>query len=102
MSIHQAACRAVVYNNFMNDDIIQDLKQFITTTVSQTERRLGGRMDNLEQKFDNLERKVDNLELKVDQGFADVAELIDTRVEPVEQEVADHGQRITKLESAKV
>lgn len=93
----------------MNDDTIQDLKQFIEATVSQSEQRLknelteelGGRISRVDQGLEKLEHKFDNLELKVDQGFADVAELIDTRVEPVEQEVADHGQRITKLESAK-
>lgn len=84
----------------MYDDQLQDLKQFITATVSQQTDDIRQDLTRLEHKFDNLEHKFENLEQKVDKGFADLTEIIDNRVEPVEQEVADHKQRITKLESA--
>lgn len=73
----------------MDNDQIQDLKQFITATVSQTEQRLGELMDN-------LENKVEDMRQEMQEGFAGVGDAISGANDQLE----DHEQRITKLESA--
>lgn len=84
----------------MNDDVIQDLKQFITSTVSQQtadlhedfdklDNRLTTRMDGLEAKFDKLEVKIDDVDAKVD-----------TILEAVGDRLDNHEVRIQKLETA--
>lgn len=86
----------------MNDDIIHDLKQFITATVSQvvssavTEQTadLSQRFDKLETRFDKLEVKVDKLETKID----DVDAKTDAILEAVGDRLDNHETRITKLE----
>lgn len=100
----------------MNDDQLDDLKQFVAATVSQSEQRLtndlGGRIDGLEtkvssldDKVSSLETKVSSLEAKVDSGFAGVGEAIeqihlqaDERTQQHEQRHAIVDQRLTKLE----
>jgi len=47
----------------VDDDQLDDLKQFVSATVSQTEAR--------------LTEKIDKLEQKVDDGFAGVGEAIE-------------------------
>ena len=67
----------------MNDEQLDDFKQYLDARISQSEALIGGRLDNLEEKVDNLEAKVDKLEEKVDQiqqdmeaGFEGVGEAI--------------------------
>jgi len=64
----------------MDENQLDDLKQFITATVSQTETRLVGRLENLEQK--------------VDDGFAGIGEAI----EQINEQHAGTERRLTKLE----
>jgi archaellum component FlaC len=70
----------------MQDDQIDDLKQFITTTVSQQltdfEQRLNGRIDGLEKKMD--------------EGFAGVGDAISE----INDKIENHDTRLTNLESA--
>lgn len=81
----------------MNDDQLDDLKQFITSTMSQSEQRikdelrdeLGGKIDRLESKVDKVEGKVDEANLKLDTVMSTTGE----RLEEVET-------RLTKLEAA--
>lgn len=75
----------------MNDDQLDDLKQYIAATVSQTEQRLGGRiggvesrldgvesrLDGVESRLGGVESRLDRLETKVDDGFAGVGEAIE-------------------------
>ena len=65
----------------MDDDQLDELKQFITATASQSEVRLVSRIDGVEQKLelriDRLEQKLAVLEQKVDYGFAEVGEAIE-------------------------
>lgn len=61
----------------MNDNLLDDLKQFITATFSQTEARITGRIDNLDKK--------------VDDGFAGIGEAFDDLNKQVDE-------RLTKLE----
>ena len=75
----------------MNEEQFDDLKQFIASTVSQSETR--------------LEAKIDRLEATVDDGFAgvgkaidDLGEDLDKRFDAQQSLVEDHESRITKLE----
>jgi hypothetical protein len=77
----------------MDDDQLDDLKQFITTTVSQTEARLTERIDKLETKVDKLEVK---LETKID----DVDAKADAILEAVGESFDNHEVRIKKLETS--
>lgn len=86
----------------MNTDQLDDLKQFITATVSQSEarleERLGGRIDSLEQKVDD---GFVRLEAKMDDGFAgigDAIEAIHLRIDDNETSIDKHDKRLTKLE----
>lgn len=51
----------LVYNRRVNEDQINDLKQFIASTVSQATADLATKDD-----VKNVENKVDDLDLKVD------------------------------------
>lgn len=66
----------------MNDEQFDDLKQFIETTVSQTEDRLNDRLDELDKKIDD--------------GFAGIGDVVNT----VNEGLDDHETRITTLEQA--
>lgn len=72
------------YHEGMTEEIVTDLKQFITATVSQQTTELGQRIDNLEHKVDSLT------------GF--VIEAIDTSNEETGKQLKNHERRITKLE----
>ncbi len=74
----------------MNGDQLQDLKQFINATVSQ---QLAGVKKE-------IVTDIESLKTEMNKGFADMAEILDTRVEPAEEQLANHEQRITRLESA--
>jgi hypothetical protein len=49
----------------MNDDTIQDLKQFIAATVSQQTVQIVGRLDKVYGRLDRIETKIDNLSISV-------------------------------------
>jgi hypothetical protein len=68
----------------MNDTQIDDLKQFITATVSQTESRLESRLGG----------KIDRLEKKVDDGFAAIGDIITD----LQDQHDNHEKRLTTLE----
>jgi hypothetical protein len=84
----------------MNDDVIQDLKQFIATTVSQ---QLSSVHTEIKQLDDKLTARIDDLDTKltarIDDLSASVAEAMDTHGEVTEAQLSDHEQRITKLET---
>lgn len=75
----------------MNDEQMDDLKQFISSTVSQTEQRLGERIDGVEQRLDRMQTEME-------QGFAGVGEAIDAIHERMEEYEKQTGTRLTKLE----
>lgn len=75
----------------MNDDQLDDLKQFISATVSQTEQRLGEQIDGVDQRLDRLEQEVDN-------GFAGVGEAIDAIYDSINTHENGTDIRLTKLE----
>ena len=82
-----------------NEELLQDLKQFIATTVSQqvtgVEQRLGERIDNVEER---LSKRIDGLEQKLDHVQDAVAEAISGTNEAVDTTLSDHEQRLRRLE----
>lgn len=91
------------------DDKFDDLKQFLTVSLSQTEARLSERVDQLEEKvdrldhdlnskIDSLDSKVDSLAMQMQDGFAGIADI----VEDHNKQLDNHRQRITKLKQQAV
>ena len=70
----------------MNDEVIEDLKQFISTTVGQSRAQLSQRLDALTKE--------------VREGFAGVGDVIESHSKETDEQLADHEQRITSLEEA--
>ena len=77
----------------MNEEVINDLKQFISATVSQ---QFAVSADDV--KTDIL-KEVRNLDAKIDTISSAIAEVLDTNNEVVETQLKYHESRITKLES---
>lgn len=76
----------------MNEDIINDLKQFISATVSQATAHLATKddLENLESRFSQLEHRMDKRFDDLDLKFSTIA---DAHAEMPE----DHDNRIKKL-----
>ncbi len=70
----------------MNDQQMEDLKQFIDGRISQSEARFDGRIDDLRQEVESLRQEMLD-------GFAGVGEAI----EEINKQV---DERLTKLEQA--
>ena len=71
-----------------NEELFEDFKQFISTTVSQSEKRLRADMVELE---DRLDQKLDTIQAAVAEALTQTNETLDTTVQ-------DHEHRITRLE----
>ncbi len=80
----------------MDDAAIEDLKQFIATTIRQ---EISSAFDNPEGKVAKIEDKLNKLDQKVDEGFAGVGEAMSDMAESVDKTLDDHEQRIRALES---
>jgi hypothetical protein len=78
----------------MKTDELDDLKQFMTALISQTEIRLGDRIDSLEVRFDKLEGRLDGLAADMKSGFDGIANIIEAH----NTQLDDHEERLTKLE----
>lgn len=72
----------------MNDDVIQDLKQFIAATVAQQVSDVRADIKNLDEK---LNSRIDNLE-------QNIADAMDTNNDETFTQLKDHEKRITLLE----
>lgn len=72
-------CRILAH--MTNEELFEDLKQFIATTVSQ-------QMSQLEERLD---RKLDDVQ-------AAIADTLGTTTERLEDSVQNHEHRITRLE----
>lgn len=76
----------------MNEDQLDDLKQFIAATVLQTEKRLKGKISNVRSELAGLHDEIAD-------GFAGVGEAI----EAINNQIGDHetktDKRLTKLEN---
>ena len=69
----------------MNDEQIDDLKQFIAATISQTEA--------------NLENKIDLLRKDMQDGFAGVGEVIEELQNRYDKKHTIVDRRLAKLEA---
>jgi len=75
----------------MNDQQLEDLKQFIDGRISQTEARFDEKLGTLETKMGSLDSKLEELRKEMLNGFTGVGEAID--------EINKHfDERISKLE----
>lgn len=82
----------------MQDEQLEDLKQFIGATVSQSEERLRAEISRVEGKVDGLEGRVDGLRQEMLDGFSGVGEAIDELHKEIEERASVTDQRLTKLE----
>lgn len=86
----------------MKTDELDDLKQFMTTLISQTETRLGDRIDRLEVRFDQLDERLtgrmDSLAADMKSGFDGIASIIETH----NTQLDDHEELLTKLKQQAV
>lgn len=84
----------------MKDEQLDDLKQFISSQISQSEIRIkkdiietvDNKIDNLEKKLDE---KIDGLQKIMEDGFTGVGEAI----ERSNTQIDDHDTRISTLEA---
>jgi uncharacterized coiled-coil protein SlyX len=81
------------------EDVITDLKQFITAAFSQQFSELREEINQFGARFDKLESRFDDLETKVDGLSAFVSETIDIQSDICEAQFIGHDKRITKLEA---
>jgi hypothetical protein len=88
----------------MQDNVIQDLKQFIAATVSQ--QASGLRDDIRADVRDDIRDAIDKLDKKLSQKIDDlsisIGETIDASNEPTESQLKNYEKRITKLEKQAV
>lgn len=76
----------------MDENTITDLKQFISSTVSQ---QVTASEDRLSKQIDSVDAR---LSQKIDSLTNFVTDALDISNEEAGKQLADHEQRITKLE----
>jgi hypothetical protein len=76
---------------YMNDDAIEDLKQFITATVH-------GETADIRTDLAGLRRDMDRGLTQVTAAIADLSLKVDTIADAHASDLHDHEQRITALE----
>jgi predicted nucleic acid-binding Zn-ribbon protein len=91
-----------------NEQLFDDLKQFIATTVSQQTADLGQRIDGVEQRLDTIETKMATkedlaaLRQELKQDSKDTREAIAESMDQLNDDVGatlkDHDKRIRRLE----
>ena len=77
----------------MNDDTIQDLKQFIAATVSQATSL---QTSELKDEISRLDKKIDD---KTEEILSAVGDSTNDRFDIVEEDISKLDTRVTKLES---
>ena len=99
-----------------NDELLEDLKQFINAKVDGVETRLGNRIDRVESRLDGVESRLDGVESRlgvvesrlkaVEEDLHEVKltqnEILDTlgtEIVDIHETQEDHAVRIAKLEA---
>jgi hypothetical protein len=83
----------------MNEDVIEDLKQFIATAVSQQIADVRSDIEKMDNKLSSDIQSLDNkLSNKIDDLSDSVAEAIQAGNDSTDAQLNDHKQRIYKLE----
>ncbi len=84
----------------MNEDAIADLKQFITSTVSQ---QLALQTSEIRDEIKKLDEKIDKVDLKLSKKIDDLSEAVGDAMhagdEATSAQLKDHETRITRLET---
>ena len=83
----------------MNEDTINDLKQFISATVSQ---QFAQQNIELEKRFEKIDERFEKIENKIDDLSASVADALDNSNNATQEQLNIHEQRITKLEHSTI
>ncbi len=85
----------------MNEDTINDLKQFISATVSQQTSDLRQDIQYLDKKIDSSIKQLDvKLSTKIDDLSDSVAEALTASNDAIDRTIKDHEHRISRLETA--
>ncbi len=82
-----------------NEQLLEDLKQYIDGRLTQSETLLRSEMN---ERFDEVDKRFEDVDKRfgdVDKRFEDVDAKLDTIMEATGEQVHDHERRITKLES---
>lgn len=86
----------------MNEDTIQDLKQFTAATVSQHVSELQAQVAGLHSDNAGIRTDISNLDNKLSKKIDDlsgaVAEAMENSNQAVGDQLDDHERRITQLE----
>lgn len=75
----------------MDEDTINDLKQFITSVITQQTSDITDRITVVENKVDTVDSKIDNISKSV-------AEALDTSNDVSDEQLKNHEIRIAGLE----
>jgi hypothetical protein len=85
----------------MDEDQLNDLKQFITATVSQATAGMATKGDLMATK-DNLGNGLTILRTDMNQRFdeiqSSISDIIATNNDAIDEQLTDHEQRLAKLE----
>ena len=85
----------------MNDDQLDDLKQFVAPTVSQSEERLRTELGKaVSQSEERLHAELGNLRTELHDAFTGVFEALETSMQYVEERLTVHDKRLSSLENA--
>ena len=76
-----------------NEELLEDFKQFISTTVSQSEKRLRADMATKDD-LAALGGRIDD----IDEKLNEILDAVGERVAHVEDTVDDHENRLQRLE----
>jgi uncharacterized protein YoxC len=79
----------------MDEDVITDLKQFISSTVSQHTTEIEVRVKRLDEQ---VNAKIDALDHKVDALSGVVSDALDASNEITGARLTNHDRRIVRLE----
>lgn len=77
----------------MNEDTIQDLKQFITATISQVTAQ---QTSELKDEISSLDKKIDD---RTEEILSAVGDSTNDRFDIVEEDISKLDTRVSKLES---
>jgi len=87
----------------MNEDVINDLKQFIAVTVSQQTLDLREDIEGLHDDINKLDQKIGSLDLKLSTKIDNLADFVSEAMsasnEEVDKQLKDHESRISHLET---
>ncbi len=92
----------------MSDEVIEDLKQFISVTVSQQTQSLRDDiLEHVDKKIDSsaerLEKKIEKkIDEKIDALSLYIGEALDNSNEAHGKQLKNHERRITRLEARAV